>query len=66
MKYSIIFCLFTFIFSVNIDAAIEHLTNSAEDSSTGNCSHYVADALEAGNFIFTRQAYAFNIGQIMF
>lgn len=59
MKYSILFCLFTLIFSVDIEAAVEHLTNNAQALSTGNCSHYVANALEAGNFTFTRQPYAY-------
>ena len=59
MKFSILFFLFCLIFSVNIDAAVEYLTNNAGPSSTGNCSYYVSRALEAGNFTFTSQPYAY-------
>ena len=59
MKYIVLFCLFIFIFSINMNAAIQHLTDNAEPKSTKNCGTYVANALEAGGFVFTRQKLAY-------
>ena len=59
MKYIVLFCLFIFIFSINLNAAIQHLMDNAEPKSTKNCGTYVANALEAGGFVFTRQKLAY-------
>ena len=58
-KFIICLCLFAFIHSINMDAAIKHLVSHAHTSSTGYCAAYVADALVAGGFKFTRQASAY-------
>ena len=59
MKYIVLFCLFIFVVSINMTATIQHLTDNALSKSSGNCSKYVANALEAGGFVFTRQKYAY-------
>ena len=59
MKYIVLFCLFIFVVSINMTATIEHLTDNALSKSSGNCAKYVANALEAGDFVFTRQNYAY-------
>ena len=43
MKYIVLFCLFIFIFSINLNAAIQHLTDNALPKSTKNCGNYVAN-----------------------
>ena len=58
-KFIICLCLFAFIYTVSIDAAVTHLINHANRQSIGLCAAYVADALEAGGFKFTRQASAY-------
>ena len=58
-KLIICLCLFAFIYSIDMDAAVRHLINYAHASSIGYCAAYVADALEAGGFRFTRQASAY-------
>ena len=58
-KLIICLCLFVFIYSIDMDAAVRHLVNNAHQSSTGWCAAYVADALVAGGFRFTRQASAY-------
>ena len=59
MKYIVLFCLFIFVVSINMTATIQHLTDNALSKSSGNCAKYVANALEAGDFVFTRQNYAY-------
>ena len=58
-KLIICLCLFACIYSINMDAAVRHLVKHAHKSSTGWCAAYVADALVAGGFRFTRQASAY-------
>ena len=58
-KLIICLCLFAFIYTIDMDAAVRHLINYAHASSIGYCAAYVADALEAGGFRFTRQASAY-------
>ena len=58
-KFIICLCLFAFIYSIDMDAAVRHLVSHAHPSSTGYCAAYVANALEAGGFRFARQASAY-------
>ena len=58
-KLIICFCLFAFIYSIDMDAAVRTLVNNAHSSSTGYCAAYVARALMAGGFSFTTQASAY-------
>ena len=58
-KLIICLCLFACIYSIDMDAAVRHLVSHAYQSSTGWCAAYVADALEAGGFRFTRQGSAY-------
>ena len=47
------------MFSVNIDAAVNHLVANAASNSKGWCAKYVANALEKGGFVFQRQSSAY-------
>ena len=58
-KLIICICLFACIYSIDMNAAVRHLINHAHATSTHYCAAYVADALEAGGFRFTRQASAY-------
>lgn len=58
-KFIICLCLFAFIYTQSIDTAVTYLINHANKNSVGYCAAYVADALEAGGFSFTRQASAY-------
>lgn len=42
-----------------MNAAVQYLVSHAKSKSTGWCARYVADALSAGGFKFTRQASAY-------
>jgi len=59
MKKIFLLCLFVFIESVDINKAVDHLVSHARSKSVGLCAKYVADALEAGGFKFTRQPSAY-------
>ena len=59
MKKLLLFCLLAIIGSVDINKAVDHLVSHAHAKSTGYCARYVANALEAGGFQFTRQASAY-------
>ena len=59
MKKILLFCLLAIIGSVDINKAVDHLVSHAHAKSTGYCARYVANALEAGGFQFTRQASAY-------
>ena len=58
-KLIVFFCLFAFIYSINMDAAVRTLISNAHSSSTGYCAAYVARALKAGGFSFQNQASAY-------
>ena len=58
-KFIICLCLFAFIYSIDMDAAVRHLVNHAQSGTIGRCAAYVADALEAGGFRFARQGSAY-------
>ena len=45
--------------SIDINKAVNHLVSHAHKKSTGWCAKYVANALEAGGFKFTRQGSAY-------
>ena len=53
-KLIICLCLFAFIYSVDIDAAVRHLINHAQPKSIGYCAGYVHNSLEAGGFHIPR------------
>ena len=59
MKKLLLLCLLSIIGSVDINKAVDHLVSHAHAASTGWCAKYVANALEAGGFRFTRQASAY-------
>ena len=59
MKKLLLFCLLAIIESVDINKAVNYLVSHAHAKSTGYCARYVANALEAGGFRFTRQASAY-------
>ena len=58
-KVIIYLCLFAFIYSIDMDAAVRHLVSNAHQKSQGRCAAYVYHALEAGGFRFTSQASAY-------
>jgi hypothetical protein len=58
-KLIICLCLFAFIYSVDIDAAVRHLISHAQPKSISLCAGYVHNALEAGGFRIPRQASAY-------
>lgn len=47
------------VFSIDMDKAVQHLISHANAKSTGWCAKYVANALQAGGFSFTRQSSAY-------
>ena len=51
--------LISFVLSVNMDAAVNHLISHAQPSTIGLCAAYVHNALEAGGFILARQPSAY-------
>ena len=51
--------LLSVAFCVDINAAATYVGQNAQAKSTGYCAKYVANALEAGGFKFTRQSYAY-------
>lgn len=50
---------------MNWEAVFKELTSKAHPHSTGYCAKYVANALVAGGFKFTRQATAHTYGPIL-
>ena len=58
-KFIICLCLFACVFSVSIDAAVKYLVDHANPKSVGYSAAYVANALQEGNFRFTRQPSAY-------
>ena len=58
-KAIIYLCLFAFIYSIDMDAAVNHLVSHAHKTSTHYCAAYVASALKAGGFKFQNQASAY-------
>ncbi len=60
MNKFIILCIIASIFCKgDINKAVSHLVRNAKGRSVGLCAKYVADALQAGGFKFTRQASAY-------
>lgn len=59
MKIVYLFCLLVTVQLVDINKAVNYLVSHAQAKSTGWCAKYVANALEAGGFTFTRQASAY-------
>ena len=51
--------LFACVFSVSIDDAVNYLVSHANSQSVRRCAAYVANALQAGGFRFTRQNSAY-------
>jgi len=66
-SFIILLSLFSIIFAVNIDAAVRHLIKNSHAKTTGWCARYVANALEKGEFKFTRQerAYMYHSNRIL-
>ena len=58
-KYIIFFYLISFIFSVNLDAAVDYLVKHAQKQSVHKCAGYVAAALIHGGFKFQKQSAAY-------
>ena len=58
-KLIICLCLCSFIYAIDMNAAVSHLKSHAKSSTTGWCAAYVADTLEAGGFRFQRQGSAY-------
>lgn len=58
-KLVIFLILIVAVYSVSIDKAVAYLKAHAHKKSTGYCAKYVANALEAGGFKFTRQPSAY-------
>ena len=59
MNKLILLILIAAIYCGDINAAVNHLVSHANAKSVGLCAKYVADALQAGGFSFTRQASAY-------
>lgn len=59
MRKILLLCLIAIIASIDINKAVDYLISHAEPKSTGWCAKYVANALEAGGFKFTRQNSAY-------
>ena len=58
-KAIIYLCLFAFIYSIDMDAAVNTLIKNAHKTSTHYCAAYVAKALKAGGFQFKAQGSAY-------
>ena len=59
MNKFIILCIIATIYCGDINKAVSHLVSHAKSKSVGLCAKYVADALQAGGFKFTRQGSAY-------
>ena len=59
MNKFILLCLIATICCGDINKAVSYLVSHANSKSVGLCAKYVADALQAGGFSFTRQASAY-------
>jgi hypothetical protein len=58
-RYIICLLLIANVFAINMEAAVQHLISHALPKSESWCAKYVANALEAGGFKFTRQSAAY-------
>ena len=59
MNKFIILCIIVTIYCGDINKAVDHLIKHAKSKSVHLCAKYVADALAAGGFKFTRQGSAY-------
>ena len=67
MRFIIILCALTCIFTQNIKKSVQYLIKHAHARSQGYCAKYVANALKAGGFKFNPQpsAYMYHTKGIM-